>query len=186
LYETDNLKLKKEEVLIYSLIKELFDNFNQERFKSNKDKVTLLLNVHDSLKSVRILTDGHRLSRVISCLIGNAIAIKNKGSVEIGAELIDKNHIVFSVKEDGSKLILERAKKVFENNDSEEDLINSSDAIGLGYKLAKGIVEKMGGDIKLEDNALNGSIIGFVLPVEVVKQTVRIERDSKSARSLQA
>jgi K+-sensing histidine kinase KdpD len=186
LYETDNLKLKKEEVLIYSLIKELFDKYNQERLKVNKDKVTLLLNVHDSLKSVRIITDGHRLSRVLSCLIGNAIAIKNKGVVEIGAALIDKNHIVFSVKEDGSKLILERAKKVFENNDSEEDLVNGSDAIGLGYKLARGIVEKMGGEIRLEDNALNGSTIGFVLPVDVVKQTVKMEKDSKSARSLQA
>ncbi|MBN2699280.1 MAG: hypothetical protein JXR52_10690 [Bacteroidales bacterium] len=173
LFETGNLQLKKEEVLIYDLLKDLFDFYHLDPNRPNKDRVALLLNVRDSLKSVKIIADGQRLSRALNCLIGNALALKTKGVVEIGAALLDKNHMVFSVKDDGGTLILERVKKVFENNNTGEEWFNSSDAIGLGYSLARGLVEKMGGELILEDNALNGSTVGFILPVEMVKYQER-------------
>ena len=183
LYETGNLQLRKEEVVVYSLMQDLYDSFNQDRNRPNREKVALLLNVRDTLKSLRIVTDGSRLNRALNCLVGNALALKTKGVIEIGATLLDKHHILFSVKEDGSRLVLERAKKVFENNDSVEDWFNSSDAIGLGYKLAKGLVEQMGGEIRMEDNVLKGSTIGFALPVDIVNGNRSLKK-SNDARSV--
>jgi len=186
LYETGNLQLKNEEVLVYDLLKDLYQTYSIERKRSGIEKVTLMLNVRDSLRTVRIVSDGQRLSRVLGSLIGNALALKNKGVIEIGATFIDKNHILFSVKEDSNRMVLDRARKVFENDDSVEDWYNSTDAIGLGFKLARGLVEKMGGEIRLEDNVLNGATIGLVLPVSVVPEKSRTTKtaDSNSTGTL--
>ena len=168
LIETGSLELKEEEVEIYQMMRELYDYYNSDRYRGNKDRIALLLNVREAFKKARIITDKQRLSRTISCLLENALALTEKGVVEFGASFADRNTLVVFIKDSSSMLFQERARTIFETSDKEEGWYNSTDTIGLGYKLARGLVEAMGGEITVRDSPFNGNAIEFSIPVQIV------------------
>jgi K+-sensing histidine kinase KdpD len=168
LIETGNLQLKEDEVEIYHLIRGLYDQYNLDRYRVNRERVALLLNVREAFKQAKIITDRQRLSRALSCLIENALTQTKKGVVEIGASFADKNVLVFTIKDSSNMLLQERARKVFETTEKEEDWYNTSDTIGLSYKLARGLVEAMKGEIMVKDSSFKGTSIEFSIPVRTV------------------
>jgi K+-sensing histidine kinase KdpD len=168
LIETGNLELKEDEVEIYKMLRELYDQYNLDRYRVNRERVALLLNVRDSFKLAKIIIDRQRLSRALSCIIENALTQTKKGVVEIGASFADKNLLVFTIKDSSNMLLQERARKVFETIEKEEDWYNTSDTIGLGYKLARGLIEAMKGEITVKDSSFKGTTIEFSIPVRTV------------------
>ena len=159
LIETGNLQLKEDEVEIYQLLRGLYDQYNLDRYRVNRERVALLLNVREAFKQAKIITDKQRLSRALSCLIENALTQTKKGVVEIGASFADKNLLVFTIKDSSNMLLQERARKIFETTEIEEDWYNTSDTIGLGYKLARGLIEAMNGEIMVSDSSFKGTTI---------------------------
>jgi K+-sensing histidine kinase KdpD len=166
LIETGNIELKEEEFGIYPMLRTIYDTYNLDRYRANRERVALLLNVRDAFKQARIIADKQRLSRILSCLIENSLAQTEKGVIEIGSSFTEKNKLVFTIKDSSNMLLQERAKKVFENTDKEEDWYNTTDTIGLGYKLARGLVEAMKGEIAVKDSSFKGTTIEFVIPVK--------------------
>jgi K+-sensing histidine kinase KdpD len=168
LIETGNLQLKEDEVEIYKLLKELYNKYNLDRFRANRERVALLLNVREAFKEAKIITDRQRLSRALSCLIENSLTQTNKGVVEFGASFADKNTLVFTIKDSSNMLLQERVRKIFETTEKEEDWYNTSDMIGLGYKLAGGLVKAMKGEILVKDSSFKGITIEFSIPIRTV------------------
>jgi len=168
LIETGNLQLNEDDVEIYDLLKGLYDHYNLDRYRVNRERVALLLNVREAFKQAKIVSDKQRLSRALSCLIENALSQTKKGVVEIGASFADKNTLVFTVKDSSNMLLQERARKIFETAVKEEDWYNTSDTIGLGYKLARGLIEAMDGEITVKDSSFKGTTIEFSIPVRAV------------------
>jgi len=168
LVETGNLQLKEEEVEIYKLIRSIYDQNNLDRYRLNRERVALLLNVREAFKEAKILADKQRLTRAITCLVDNALTQTKKGVVEIGASFADKNTLVITVKDSGNMLLQERARKVFEATEIEEDWYSTSDTVGLGYKLARGLVQAMNGEIMVQDSSFKGTTIEFSIPVKIV------------------
>ena len=168
LIETGNLKLNEDNVEIYQMLRELYNHYNLDSYRVNREKVALLLNVREAFKRAVIVSDKQRLSRVLSCLIENALSQTKKGVVEIGASYANKNILVFTIKDSGNMLLQERARKIFETTEKEEDWYNTSDTIGLGYKLARGLIEAMGGEILVKDSSFKGTTIEFSIPVKTV------------------
>lgn len=168
LIETGNLQLKDDEVEIYQLLKELYNQYNLDRYRANRERVALLLNVREAFKKAKIITDKQRLSRALSCLIENALAQTEKGVVEFGASFANKNTLVFTIKDSSNMLLQERVSKIFETTDKEEDWYNSTDTIGLGYKLASGLVRAMKGEILVTDSSFKGITIEFSVPIKTV------------------
>ncbi len=168
LIETGNLQLNEDEVEIYKLLKELYNQYNLDRYRANRERVALLLNVREAFKEARIITDRQRLSRVLSCLIENSLTQTNKGVVEFGASFADKNTLIFTIKDSSNMLLQERVRKIFETTEKEEDWYNTSDTIGLGYKLASGLVKAMKGEILVKDSSFKGITIEFSIPIRTV------------------
>ena len=168
LIETGNLQLKEDEVEIYQLLRGLYDQYNLDRYRVNRERVALLLNVREAFKQAKIVADRQRLSRALSCLIENALTQTKKGVVEIGASFADKNLLVITIKDSSNMLLQERARKIFETTEKEEDWYNTSDTIGLGYKLARGLVEAMNGEIMAGDSSFKGTTIECSIPVKTV------------------
>ena len=168
LIETGNLKLKEDEVEIYQLLKELYDKYNLDRYRVNRERVALLLNVREAFKQAKIITDRQRLSRALSCIIENSLTQTTKGVVEIGGSFSDTNVLVFTVKDSSNMLLQERARKVFETTEKEDDWYNTSDTIGLGYKLARGLMEAMKGEVTVKDSSFKGTTIECMMPVRMV------------------
>ncbi len=178
LLETGNLEIDEDEVEIYQMLKELYDKYKMDQYRANRERVALLLNVRESFKQARIITDRQRLSRALSCLMNNALAQTHKGVIEIGALFSDKNTLVFTIKDSSDMLLQERARKVFETIEKEEDWYNTTDTIGLGYKLARGLVEAMKGEIMVKDSSFKGTTIEFSLPVRTVIPKYYQQRDT--------
>ena len=168
LVETGNLQLKEDEVAIYDLLKELYEKYNQDRFRANRERVALLLNVREAFKRAKIIADTQRLSRALSCLIENALTQTKKGVVEFGASFADKNRLVFTIKDSSKMLLQDEIRKIFETTDKEDDWYNTTDTIGLGYKLASGLVKAMQGEILVTDSSFKGNTIEFSIPVRMV------------------
>jgi K+-sensing histidine kinase KdpD len=168
LIETGNLKLNEDEVEIYKLLRGLYDQYNLDRYRVNRERVALLLNVREAFKQAKIITDKQRLSRAFSCLIENALTQTKKGVVEIGGSFADKNLLVFTIKDSSNMLLQERARKIFETTEIEEDWYNTSDTIGLGYKLARGLILAMNGKITVSDSSFKGTTIECSIPVITV------------------
>ena len=168
LIETGNLQLKEDEVAIYDLLKELYDQYNMDQYRANRERVALLLNAREAFKNAKIIADKQRLSRALSCLIENSLAQTKKGVIEFGASFADKNRLVFTIKDSSSMLLQEEVSKIFETTEKEEDWYNTSDTIGLGYKLASGLVKAMKGEIMVSDSSFKGITIEFSIPVRVL------------------
>jgi K+-sensing histidine kinase KdpD len=168
LIETGSLQLKTEEINIYPMMRKLYDKYNMDRYRVNRERVALLLNIREAFKNARIITDEQRLSRALSCLLENSLAQTKKGVVEFGASFADKSTLVFTVKDSSNMLLQGRARKVFEKDDIEEDWYNSSDTIGLGYKLARGLIEAMKGEVVVKDSSFKGTTIECSIPVKTV------------------
>jgi K+-sensing histidine kinase KdpD len=168
LIETGSLQLKTEEIDIYPMMRKLYDKYNMDRYRVNRERVALLLNIREAFKNARIITDEQRLSRALSCLLENSLTQTEKGVVEFGASFADKSTLVFTVKDSSNMLLQGRARKVFEKDDEEEDWYNTSDTIGLGYKLARGLIEAMKGEVVVKDSSFKGTTIECSIPVKTV------------------
>ncbi len=168
LIETGNLQLNEDEVNIYDLLKDLYNQYNLDRYRANRERVALLLNIREAFKKARIIADKQRLSRALSCLLENSLVQTKKGVVEFGASFADKNTLVFTIKDSSSMLLQEGVRKIFETTEKGEDWDNTSDTIGLGYKLASGLVKAMGGYIMVSDSSFKGITIEFSIPVKQV------------------
>lgn len=168
LIETGNLQLKEDEVVIYDLLKGIYDQYNLDQFRANRDRVALLLNVRDAFKNARIIADKERLSRALSCLIENALTQTKKGVVEFGASFAKKNQLVFTIKDSSNMMLQDEIRKIFEKTDKDEDWYNNSDTVGLGYKLASGLIKAMNGEILVKDSSFKGITIEFTIPVTMV------------------
>ena len=168
LVETGNLQLKEDEVAIYDLLKDLYEQYNMDRYRANRDRVALLLNVREAFKKSRIIADKQRLSRALSCLIENALTQTKKGVVEFGASFAEKNRLIFTIKDSSNMLLQDEIRKIFETTDKEEDWYNTTDTVGLGYKLASGLVKAMEGEISVTDSSFKGITIEFSIPVQMV------------------
>jgi K+-sensing histidine kinase KdpD len=167
LIETGNLQLNEEEIAIYDLLKDLYDKYNLDQFRANRERVALLLNAREAFKKAKIIADKQRLSRALSCLIENALAQTKKGVVEFGASFADKNKLVFTIKDSSSMLLQDKIRTIFETTEKEEDWYNTTDTIGLGYKLASGLVKSMNGEIIVNESSFKGITIEFTIPVRM-------------------
>jgi K+-sensing histidine kinase KdpD len=168
LIETGNLQLKEDEIEIYTLLKELYNKYNLDRYRANRERVAFLLNVREAFKKAKIIGDKQRLSRALSCLIENALAQTNKGVVEFGASFADKNTLVFTIKDSSNMLLQERVREIFDKTEKEEDYFDTSDTIELGYRLASGLVKAMKGEIMVTDSSFKGITIEFSIPIRQI------------------
>jgi K+-sensing histidine kinase KdpD len=168
LIETGNLQLKEDEIEIYTLLKELYNKYNLDRYRANRERVAFLLNVREAFRRAKIIGDKQRLSRALSCLIENALAQTNKGVVEFGASFADKNTLVFTIKDSSNMLLQERVREIFDKTEKEEDYFDTSDTIELGYRLASGLVKAMKGEIMVTDSSFKGITIEFSIPIRQI------------------
>ena len=168
LIETGNLQLKEDEVEIYKMLKDLYEQYNLDRYRTNRERVALLLNVREAFKSAKIIADRERLSRALSCLIENALTQTNKGVVEFGAMFADKNTLIFTIKDSSSMLLQDKIRKIFDTTEKEENWYDTSDTIGLSYKLAAGLIQAMKGELLVKDSSFKGITIEISIPIRTV------------------
>jgi signal transduction histidine kinase len=131
-----------------------------------------------------ISVDPDRVSQVLRNLVHNAIKFSpQNGIIEIHAER-QKNHVLFSVKDQGVGLSNEDQIRVFEPFYQVEDSLSRKyGGTGLGLTICRGIIEAQKGKIWVESKPGAGSTFYFTVPLTPVEeiQPIKVLFSPKSA-----
>lgn len=165
----------------------------QGKIELNKDQCNLFLIINDSIKEMEdfalwknlyikfdppaspvILTaDQMRIKQILNILINNAIKFTVSGGIYISTETIsnsnpiEPNFIKIIIKDTGIGISNENKKLLFQKfQRTGSNLLTRQEGTGLGLHIAKLLIEKMGGTIKLEKTEINkGSTFSFTIPI---------------------
>lgn len=126
------------------------------------DTVKLVL---DPCKFVVIQTDKSRFTQILINLLTNAIKHTEKGSIRFGYE-IEPSWVRFYVSDTGHGIPPEAQTDIFNRF---VQLNESTQGIGLGLSICKGLLTKMGGDIAVTSEIGKGATFTFTLPLNKVR-----------------
>ncbi len=164
--ETNQLQLSFNEHNVFGLLKLSFESFAKSDLLNKKPEIGLVLNYPEELKNLSVSTDNIRVQQVIDNLIANAIKYSNKGTIEIGIDIIEKSKNNFlqiyvkdngiGIPEDKQHLIFERFRQIEESRYHE--------GTGLGLSISKGIVKLLGGEIWFKSEINKGTTFFFTIP----------------------
>jgi len=114
-----------------------------------------------------IACDGARLKQVLDCLLDNAIAFTNVGSVQLKVSCA-ANRLLFEVIDSGIGIPPELHEKIFEKfTQADESPTRVKQGAGLGLPIAAKLVELMGGRLSLQSAAGQGATFSFSLPLNI-------------------
>jgi signal transduction histidine kinase len=175
---TSNLYKLIENLLDWSRLQAGIFPFEPEKLNISKliGDVESLLKSNASMKRIKIknqvspnelfvLGDEDMLRSLFQNLISNAIKFtQSGGTVEIIYKLLKNNKIEFSIKDDGIGISKDNLRKLFNLDENITTLgTNRERGTGIGLLLCKEIVEKHGGEIKVESESGKGSRFSFTL-----------------------
>lgn len=126
-----------------------------------KPGVELLFDNH--LPECQIVSDPNRLRQVLFNLVNNAIKFTSFGSIRIGYEQLDENHLRFYVADTGIGIDPDKQAHVFERFVKLNAFVHGT---GLGLSVSKKIIELLGGTIGVNSKVGEGSCFWFILPIQ--------------------
>ena len=156
-----NLELKREAVDLNSVVTEIVNEFAPQ-FQA-KEQIFAL---HESGNRVNVQADMFQLKQVLRNLIGNAIKYTpTDGSISLSLE-IDQQNAIVSIRDTGYGIPEEDLPHIFDRffrvrHDSVKDIEGN----GLGLAIVKAIIEKHGGQIRVESELGEGSCFTIGLPL---------------------
>jgi signal transduction histidine kinase len=111
-----------------------------------------------------VRTDRHKLDRIITNLLNNALAFTSKGGIELG-NYPDNNTIVFYVKDSGIGIPANQFEAIFERFVQVDlSLSRKHEGSGIGLSIAKAYVEALDGKIWVQSEVGTGSTFFFSIP----------------------
>lgn len=168
--ESGSLEFNESEVTIHTLLLKLYTIFSQKISETRKD---LVLNFTEDLQEIILFTDLDRLTKVLSYLLENAIKFTDKGEIDFGCAIQDRQNILFYVKDTGpgiSKTEQQMIFNKFTQVDNSYTRIHSG--AGLGLSLCKEIVNFLGGKLYIDSNPGDGSIFYFTIPLKISESNI--------------
>ncbi len=113
-----------------------------------------------------VLVDQDRLSQVVVNLVGNAVKFTEHGKVKVSVEASPRN-LLFAVSDTGPGIPGEKQNLLFESfSQIDSSRTRRHGGTGLGLAISKGLVELMGGAIRVDSRAGHGSTFSFTLPLK--------------------
>ena len=163
--ESNQLEINKQLFEVNTFMDEIYSIHSLALANANNTHLKIKLKIPVDSEDVLINTDSHRLKQIFNNLIVNAIKFTDSGSIEIGYKsLKEENSLEFYVKDTGIGIPENQQKKIFERFIQVENQKETRGA-GLGLTITKGLVELLGGKIRLESTEGKGSTFYFNLPL---------------------
>lgn len=171
--ETGQLTLECKPILVRELVEEVFSIFAPQAHEKN---IRLLSIINHNLPR-NLLGDPQRLKQVITNLVSNAIKFSARGNIVVKAnaigEMDSQVEVKFSISDNGIGLTEEQQEGLF----TAFTKVDTSDSrfqggTGLGLAIAKGLVDRMHGEIGVESEARSGSTFWFTVRLGVDRQRI--------------
>ncbi len=169
--ETKQEKINISNVCINSILIELLAIFEQQA----KDRNTSLSSEAELADSIsEIYTDKTKVTQIISNLLSNSLKFTHAGSIEFGYHLIH-NEIEFFVKDTGIGIKPELHEAIFDRFRQADNTIQRNyGGTGLGLSICKGLVELLGGRIRVQSQIGKGSTFYFTIPYKPVNEIEKV------------
>jgi PAS domain S-box-containing protein len=133
------------------------------RFLPQARQKGLTLNVVDA-PDLACLTDRHKLERILSNLVDNAVKHTDAGIVELSAAALEGERIVLRISDTGRGISTDAVPFLFDEfyqvNNHERD---RSKGFGLGLAICRSLARQLGGDVRLASTSRQGSCFEVVL-----------------------
>jgi PAS domain S-box-containing protein len=146
-----------------------------------KKNLELILEIPEQCKNLSVISDPEIFEKIISHLLNNAIKFTEKGKITFGF-IKKERELEFFVKDSGIGIGKESLEIVFDNFAKEDrGPIKLTEGSGLGLSIAKGMIDILGGKIRVESEIGNGSCFSFTIPY--LKDTDMISADKHENKS---
>ncbi len=135
----------------WSAVEEIIDHA-LDRVKNHLENNQMILELENELPNV--LVDAASIAEVVYTLLDNAVKYSPAGSkIRVSARRAGDEKVEISVEDEGRGIPAEMRERVFDkfSRAAGSDIHNTSDGLGLGLAIARGIVESQGGSIRIED-----------------------------------
>ena len=169
--ESQQLALDCQSHNIFEIVKRSFEIFQNSEVLKQKPEISLILNYPEEYETIEAITDDIRLQQVLDNLIMNAIKYTEKGYIEVGIRIPEKEKecfIEFYVKDSGPGIPEDKQQMIFERfRQAEEHSYHKG--TGLGLSISKGIVQLLGGEIWVISKPKQGAIFYFTIPYTSLK-----------------
>lgn len=171
--ETGQLTLEYKPIYVRELIEEVFSIYAPQAHEKNMRLVSIIN--HNVPRN--LLGDPQRLRQVMTNLVSNSIKFSLHGNIVVRAtslgEMDNQIEIKFSVTDDGIGLTQEQQDKLF----SAFTKVDNSDSrfqggTGLGLAIAKGLVDRMKGEIGVESELEKGATFWFTVRLGIDRQRI--------------
>lgn len=137
--------------------------------KASAKEIALNLFIDPRLSEYNLIGDYHKIKQVLVNLISNAIKFTpSSGEINVRIEILNDTHgdvtLKFSVEDSGIGISQEQQDKIFEAfSQADSSTSREYGGTGLGLTISTGIVQAMGGDLRVESEKNNGSTFFFSL-----------------------
>lgn len=165
--ETHQFTTKKAPFRINELIDDILIYVHDKVGISNKPIVVRFSKGFDNSSDL-IVSDRTHIYQIFTNLIDNAIKFTKQGNIEFGYKLMaPSSALEFYVRDTGKGISKGMQSVVFEQFRQEQNSTSRGyGGIGLGLPIAKGIIELLGGDIRIVSEVDKGSTFYFTIPYE--------------------
>lgn len=145
---------RRENVVISDLLAELRQVVEPHIVQKNLQFV-----VHDQSATAAMITDRQALCGAMINLLENAMQVSSPGGRITLTSRLEESHIILSVHDDGPGIDAALQERLFE-----PFFTTRAEGTGLGLAIVRGVIESMGGDVKIHSSPGEGSEFMIRLP----------------------
>jgi len=156
-----NMKVSRQEVNVSATLEEFSDKFPQ---LCEGKPLAFNIVIPDNLIEYTIFTDPVLFEKILLHLLKNAIKFTQEGTITMGFA-VEASLIEFYVNDTGSGIGKESHEVIFKSF-TQENISNTRghEGSGLGLTVIQGLLNLLGGKIRLESEKGQGSAFYFTLP----------------------
>ncbi|MDD3875943.1 MAG: ATP-binding protein [Bacteroidales bacterium] len=170
--KSGTLELNSEKFSVNDILNDLFIIY-QQKIKSDKKNIQLILKKTLEDKEAILKSDATRFRQVLTNLLDNAVKFTQNGEISFGYTVTNKK-LIFFVEDSGIGIPKEKAKNVFlPFTQVDHSLTRPYGGTGLGLAIASGVAELMNGKITLQSVEGEGSTFYFHLPFTRAKTVIK-------------
>ncbi len=162
--ESGQLKIQMKEIVLTEILKEVHQQFIEEKRRLNKDRIDIALDLKSIPDDLMIKTDPVRIKQILFNLMTNALKFTSEGNITIGVEQ-ENRWIRIYVSDTGCGIYPEKLKKIFKRFAQADDSASRKfEGVGLGLSISKELITLMGGSINVKSEPDKGSRFWITLP----------------------
>jgi len=158
--ETGQIKMHFENIDMYKLTEEVF-----EQFEEKADKKDIKLKIDGGQRKVWVYADWQRISQVVTNLVSNAIKHSHDGAEVTVSFDIGKKNVTTSIQDEGEGIAPEHLPRIFERfYRVDKSRSREKGGTGLGLAIVKHILDGHNTKPEVESVLGRGSVFSFKLP----------------------